>query len=141
MQFKNTIGYLLHELSHLIDAESDQVLLERLGIGFAQFKVLIVVDEHSGATQKEIANALHQTEPSISRQVKILHSKRLIGITKDVSNRRLRHIYLTTKGEQMIERATSALNSYHQPMFERLGEKKQLQIIDALQLIRSSIHQ
>lgn len=139
MNFKGSIGYLLHELAHLIDAESDQVLLERLGIGFAQFKVLIVLEEHNGATQKQIATALNQTEPSISRQIKILKQKSLAEVSISTSNRREHLIYLTERGVKMIDRATSALNAYHGPMFERLSEKQQMQIIEALQLVRTSI--
>lgn len=140
MDFKNSIGYLLHELAHLIDAESDQVLRERLGIGFAQFKVLLVLEENDTSTQKQIASALNQTEASISRQVKVLRQKALARITTRPSNRREHLVELTERGHQMIDKSTSALNSYHGPMFERLSEKQQLQISGALQLIRSSIH-
>jgi DNA-binding MarR family transcriptional regulator len=140
MSFKNTVGYLLHELAHLIDAESDQVLLERLGIGFAQFKVLIVLEEHDGATQKQIANALNQTEASISRQIKVLKNKALIDVSTSTSNRREHLVFLSERGHQMIDKATNALNAYHAPMFERLSEKQQLQIAETLQLIRNTIN-
>ena len=141
MNFRSSIGYLLHELAHLIDAESDQVLMERLGIGFAQFKVLLVLDDRDEVTQKHIAESLHQTEASISRQVAILKQKGLIQSHRSESNRRQHIISLTSRGAQMIDRATTALNSYHGPMFERLSEKQQLQIAEALNLIRSSINQ
>lgn len=139
MNFRSSIGYLLHELAHLIDAESDQVLMERLGIGFAQFKVLLVLEDRDEVTQKYIAQSLHQTEASISRQVSILQQKGLIQSKRSAENRRQHIISLTSRGSQMIDRATSALNSYHGPMFERLSEKQQLQITEALELIRTTL--
>jgi hypothetical protein len=35
------IGYLLHRVGFALDRHSDQVLRERLGIGFSQFKILL----------------------------------------------------------------------------------------------------
>lgn len=139
MDFKNSIGYLLHELAHLINAESNQVLQERLGIGFAQFKVLMVLEERDGVTQKAVAESLKQTEASISRQIKILEQKRLLLSRQSSSNRREHLLYLTDRGIKMVETATSALNSYHAPMFSHLSERNQLKIIDTLQLIRKTI--
>jgi DNA-binding MarR family transcriptional regulator len=139
MSFKDSIGYLLHELAHLIDAESDQVLSERLGIGFAQFKILMVLEDREGVTQKDIAHSLNQSEPSVSRQIKILQNKGLIRNRISQSNRRQHVITLTPKGLQIFDQATSALNHYHGPMFERLNEKQQLKIAEALALIKSTI--
>lgn len=139
MEFKNSIGYLLHELAHLINADSNQVLQERLGIGFAQFKVLMVLEERDGLTQKQISTLLRQTEASISRQVKVLVTKRLVISRQSSSNRREHLVFLTDRGIQMVDKATNALNSYHAPMFEHLSEKEQLKIANTLQLIRNSI--
>lgn len=139
MEFKNSIGYLLHELAHLINADSNQVLQERLGIGFAQFKVLMVLEERDGLTQKQISTLLRQTEASISRQVKVLVAKRLVTSRQSSSNRREHLVFLTDRGIQMVDKATNALNSYHAPMFEHLSEKEQLKIARTLQLIRNSI--
>lgn len=140
MDFRNSTGYLLHELAHFIDAQSDQVLLDRLGIGFAQFKVLLVLEEHDGATQKFIAMALNQTEPSISRQIKVLSSMSLVKVIISSSNRREHLVYLTDQGVKMIDNSTRVLNNHHAPMFQNLTEKQQLQIAESLQLIRSSIN-
>lgn len=139
MDFKNSIGYLLHELAHLINAESNQVLQERLGIGFAQFKVLMVLEERDAVTQKTVAESLNQTEASISRQIKILEQKRLIQSRQSSSNRREHLLYLTDRGIKMVETATNALNNYHAPMFAHLSERDQLKIVDTLLLIRKTI--
>lgn len=140
MDFRNTTGYLLHELAHLITAESDQVLSERLGIGFSQFKVLMVLEQRDGIAQKAIADELGQTEASVSRQIKILEQKNLITIKRSSSNRREHLIFLTARGQKMIDRATNALNRYHAPMFEVLSEREQLKIVEILQLIRKTIN-
>jgi DNA-binding MarR family transcriptional regulator len=137
MSFQNTVGYLLHQLSHLIDAESDQVLLDRFGIGFAQLKILLVLEETDGITQKQIAKQLRQTEASVSRQIKLLRNKSIIQSKISPANRREHHIYLTSRGMQIADQATTALNNYHAPMFDSLNEKQQTQVVESLQLLRS----
>ena len=87
------LGYLLHHVGSVIDKNSDQVLLERLGVSFAQFKILLILSEKDGSTQNHIATSLGQTEASISRQIKLMNMDGLINIRRSTSNRRLRLIF------------------------------------------------
>lgn len=140
MQFTHTLGYLIHELSQLIDSQSDQLLNDKFGIGFAQYKLLLVLQERDNITQKEIALHLNQTEASISRQIKILRSRGLIQSTISPSNRREHIISLTLSGRQIAERAAETLNDFHSPAFEKLSESQQLKIAESLSLIESCIN-
>ena len=139
MDFRHSIGYLLHELAQLIQADSNQILQERLGIGFAQFKVLMVLEERDGQTQKQIASSLHQTQASISRQIKLLIDKKLVDSKVGSNNRREHFIYLTRQGQEMVSRAALLLNNYHAPMFEYLSDQQQLKITKTLELIRTTL--
>jgi DNA-binding MarR family transcriptional regulator len=139
MDFRHSIGYLLHELAQLIQADSNQTLQQRLGIGFAQFKVLMVLEERDGQTQKQIAASLHQTQASISRQIKLLVDKKLVVAKVSASNRREHFIFLTKQGQEMVSRAARDLNNYHAPMFEYLSETQQLKITKTLELIRTTL--
>lgn len=131
------IGYLLHRVGFALDRHSDQVLRERLGLGFSQFKILIVLEEQNGAHQRLIAEALGQTEASISRQIKLMSAAELVVIRKSEHNKREHSIFMTTKGEVMAERAMRILNDYHAPMFERLTTKQQEQLLEALKIVRT----
>ncbi len=139
MDFRNSIGYLLHELAQLLQADSNQILQQHLGIGFAQFKVLMTLEERDGQTQKQIANSLHQSQASISRQIKLLIDKKLVDSKVSGSNRREHFIFLTKRGQAMVNQAAQALNNHHAPMFEYLSETQQLKIIKTLELIRTTL--
>lgn len=141
MSFKNSIGYLIHELAQQLDTESDQILSERYGIGFAQFKVLLVLEEKENITQKEIAIKLSQTEASISRQIKILQIKGLVKNRIDPSNRRQHCITLTPRGVEITHKASHALNVYHSPKFDRVSEKNQNRISETLMMLKSILRQ
>jgi DNA-binding MarR family transcriptional regulator len=136
---QNDIGSLLHKVSKLLDKTSDQVLQERLGIGLSQFRILLYLLGSNGAEQRQIAESLSQTEPSISRQVKVLNEKGLAVVRRSAANRRSRLIFLTQKGANTAEKAVNILNEYHAPMFEMLSQRQQEQLVSILQTIQEYI--
>jgi DNA-binding MarR family transcriptional regulator len=135
MRPTNNIGYLLQHLSATLARQSDQVLQERLGIGFSQFKILMVLQRNPYIQQRQIADALGQTEASISRQIKLLHDQSLLTSRPAEQNRRQHITVLTTKGERLITEALSVLNNYHAPMFAKLSDRQQEQLVEALRLM------
>ena len=84
---QSDIGSLLHKVSTKLDRVSDQVLLERLGIGLSQFRVLLYLLGNDGARQNLIAESLAQSGASVSRQVVVLE-KGLAVVRRNVSSRR-----------------------------------------------------
>jgi len=133
------LGYLIHHLAFALDRQSDQVLQERLGIGFSQFKIMMAVKWKNAVQQKRIASYLSQTEASVSRQVRLLHKQGYIESHVNPKSRREHITTLTAKGERMIERAMQVLNDYHSPMVEQLSPKKQAQLIESLQILRNYV--
>lgn len=128
----NNIGYLLQHVSSTLARQSDQALQDRLGIGFSQFKILMALQWNPQVQQKHIAEALGQTEASISRQIKLMHEKGLL-ITKVSSKNRREHITAPTKkGISITEEAMQVLNNYHQPMFDKLSDAQKQQLLEIL---------
>jgi DNA-binding MarR family transcriptional regulator len=141
MQPTHNIGYLLQHLAFTMARQNDQILQERLGIGFSQFKILMVLDRNPHIQQKDIAESLGQTEASISRQIKLMHERGLLQTTVSPENRR-RHITTPTqKGLRLNDEALKVLNSYHGPMFERLSDKHKQQMLEILSQMHSVVCQ
>lgn len=136
---QSDIGSLLHKVSKSLDKTSDQVLLERLGIGLSQFRIMLFLLGSDGAEQKQIADNLSQTEPSISRQTKVLSEKGLAVVRRSPANRRSRLVFLTQKGAKTAEKAVNILNEYHAPMFELLRPKQQEDLVETLKTIQEYI--
>lgn len=132
MQPTSDVGYLLQHLAFTMSRQSDQTLQERLGIGFSQFKILMVLDKSPYIQQRQIADALGQTEASISRQIKLMMERGLLQSSPRAGNRREHVITPTTKGLRLLEESMVTLNSYHGPMFDRLNQKQRQQLIEAL---------
>ena len=130
-------GYLLNHLAFVLGRQSDQVLRERLGLGFSQYKILMTLEHHPHIQQKTIADKLGQTEASISRQIKLLFEDGLLTSAKRAENRREHITTLTPKGERYTIEAKEILQNYHAPMFSHLTAKQQDALTEALQILHT----
>jgi DNA-binding MarR family transcriptional regulator len=139
MEPTKQLGYLLHHVVFVFDRQSDQILQERLGIGFSQFKIMMMLSWHDGIRQKQIAESLGQTEASISRQIKLMQAKGLVASRVNPSNRREHFTALTTRGERFSTEAFNILNSQHTNVFAGLSEKQQSQLSEMLDLMHTAI--
>lgn len=139
MQITNNLGYLLNHIAFVMGRQSDMVLNERLGIGFSQFKIMMVLRYAPHVQQKEIADRLGQTEASISRQIKLLTDKGLLQSLKRPENRREHITTLTLKGENLTDEALELLNQYHSPVFARLSEHQQQLLIETMKIMHEEI--
>jgi len=139
MQPHNNIGYLLNHLAFVLLRQSDQVLQEQLGIGFSQFKILMVLKWNPSLQQRQIADRLGQTEASISRQIKLLHEKGLLSTYVSPKNKREHITTLTPKGEKLTEKSMTILNNYHAPTFATLTPKQQEQLTTLLTIMHDHV--
>ena len=135
----NNIGFLLQRLASIMARQSDQVLQEQLGIGFSQFKILMILHWKPETKQRYIADKLSQTEASISRQIKLLEKQGLITVHVSKENRRQHMTRLTPKGLRVIEKALDVLNSYYAPMFSGLSDKQKEQLLGTLNIMHDYV--
>lgn len=126
------VGYLLHHLALALDRQSDLFLQNHLDIGFSQFKILMALKNNQDIQQKEIAKRLGQTEASVSRQIKMLQEIGYVSFQHGEQDRRKHLTKLTPKGEGLVNKCLSALNRYHQPVFDQLSPGERQQLYDSL---------
>ena len=135
------IGSLLHQASASLDRHSDEVLHERLGIGLSQFRILLSLLRDDGQSQVLIAENLDQTEASISRQIGLLKTKKLIDVRPNPVSKREKLIFITGKGLMLGESGLSILNSYHSPLFRDITDHDQAALKTILKTIQRHLDQ
>ena len=141
MQPINQAGYLLEHLSNMLARQSDQVLQEQLGVGLSQYKIMMVVQWNPKVQQRKLAQALGQTEASVSRQVKLLLEKGLIATRVNPAERREHITEITARGLKLAHAAREAMAAYHAPMFAELSDKQMRQLIELLTQLHSFVCQ
>jgi DNA-binding MarR family transcriptional regulator len=139
MQHANSISLLIQNVATLLQKQSDQVLQEQLGIGMSQFRILKIVQANPRLLQRHIADALGQTEASISRQVKLLYNKQLLSTRINPKNRREHITSLTPKGFQITEAALEVLQISQAPFLDGFSDKQQTELLELLNTLRYHI--
>jgi MarR family transcriptional regulator for hemolysin len=134
------VGYALERISSLLTKQLDQILLEQLGIGYAQFKILRVIGAYPLSGQRQVADELGQTEASISRQVKLLQDIRLLQTKTDPDNRRQHLSRLTRKGHRFLLAAEALFEQFEADIFEPLNRKEQTAFEQALARLHEYTH-
>lgn len=132
MRSVNQADNLLHHVASVLMKQSDQVLQEQLGIGYAQFKILQLLADKPSLRQLDIAVTLGQTEASISRQVKLLISDGLLQVSRNKRNKREHLTTLTPKGLRLITVAMDILAKFESPIFETFSDKQFEQFVELL---------
>lgn len=136
-----TIAYVLQHVATMMARHDDRVLQEQLGIGFSQFKILNVLKDNLHIQQRAIAHLLGQSEPSISRQIKLMIEQGLLTIRVRPENRREHLTTLTARGERFIDEAVNILARHHSPVFADISAKDQERLADMLQKIHERVCQ
>jgi MarR family transcriptional regulator, lower aerobic nicotinate degradation pathway regulator len=115
----------IHKLAFLLEKKADETLKSQLGIGFAQYKVLEAIGQNAMANQQRIAALLDQTEAGVSRQIKLLSSKKLIDVGVVMGNRRSRELTLTEAGEEVVNHCEALLDIAQAQIFGGLSYQEQ----------------
>ena len=135
----NSLTYLVEHLSAVLGKQAEQVLQEQLGIGLSQFKILMVLEWNPRVAQRSIADALGQTEASISRQIKVLAGKGLLVSKRDPRNLRKHVTAPTPLGMQVTEAAADMLRRNFGREFSGLGDDQLLQLVTGLQKLHAAV--
>ncbi len=133
------IDIILEHITSLITSTSDQQLLEQLGIGHSQYKILNQFNGDEIIRQNIIATSLGQTEASISRQLKIMNLKGLITRSYDHSNSKAKVVTLTLLGHRMKLAARDIINQQNTELLADMDTKDQIFFLHNIQLIHDNL--
>ena len=139
LQPVNTLGYLFEHLSSTFARQSDQVLQEQLGIGLSQYKIMMALQWNPKVRQRKLAQALGQTEASVSRQIKLLHEKAMLVTRINPAERREHLTEITAKGLKVAQAARQVMAKYHAPMLKQLSDRQVAQLIELLTTLHSFV--
>lgn len=128
--------YALQRVATDMHKYIDQMLLERLGIGVSQLRILHAIQLMGKAGQKTIGVVLGQTEASISRQIKVLSQKGLVQTQINPKNQRERLVSITPKGARLAEAADADLDHGVHAILQTIPPKQQKQLADLLNMLR-----
>jgi MarR family transcriptional regulator, transcriptional regulator for hemolysin len=109
--FENSIGYIINRTAKAYVKALDSQLREKVGVTAGQWKVLVMLVEENGLTQKEIANRLGLDGATVIPIIDKMEKDKLVVRNVDPADRRNNRIYRTelanAQWDKMIECASN----------------------------------
>lgn len=111
----------LHALTARMDRAADRILRLEQGVSLRRFLALYAVRELGGPTQRELAEWMGVTEPSVSRMTRVLAAEELLEVRTDrgAGNRRL--LRLTSAGSGLVVRCGALLEDRFAALVDSAG--------------------
>jgi DNA-binding MarR family transcriptional regulator len=105
----------------------------------AQFGVLYLLSCHGCMTMKDLSRHLKQTHGASTGLIDRLLKSDLVQRERSESDRRVVHVSITEKGQQMIHKITHNRHSILQDVIREMNEEEQNVMLTALTLITEKL--
>ena len=135
--FINSISYLLNQVSTVYYANLEKAL-NSIGLHYGQIYVLISLWEKDNQTQKELADNISVSPPTVNKMVKILEKNSFIEMRRCENDSRAVRITLTEKGKDVREKVESIWKDLENDISANLTETEKLILLQILQKMKES---
>jgi DNA-binding MarR family transcriptional regulator len=132
-----SLAFSLHALTARLDRTADGILRSEEGISYARFLALFMVGELGASTQKELAQHLGITEPSVSRMTALLAAAGLLAADFDPAGGNRRRLVLTLAGVELVRRCCERLEAEMSTLVDESGVPYEEYLRHTVQMLRS----
>ncbi|MGE4585665.1 MAG: MarR family winged helix-turn-helix transcriptional regulator [Sphaerochaeta sp.] len=113
--------------------------LERYGVGSGQHFFLFLLDQSPGITQNEVSRKTNIDKATAAKGLAKLDLQGYIKRVPDTEDRRLRRLYLTEKGKEIIPKIKESLAQVTEICSADLSEKELEVLFSLLDKVESSL--
>jgi DNA-binding MarR family transcriptional regulator len=134
----DSVGFMLSTVGYAISRRFHRAL-EPLELHPREFVVLRAVKASEGQSQQTLAERLHIPPSRMVGIVDELESRRLVERRPDPSDRRLRTLYLTRRGQTLLDDAFSLAVQHERAISDALSAKERAQLLELLNRIAATL--
>src|SRR6187200_1840247 len=102
--FENSIGFIVNRTARAFVKALDSELRYRTGVTFGQWKIMVMLVNQNGLTQKEIADRLDLEGPTLIPIIDKMEKEGLVIRKVDTDDRRNNRIYRTDKADKLWDK-------------------------------------
>ena len=132
------IGTLLAQVSRLMRRTFDE-RARGIGVTRPQWQVLGLLKAHAGSNQGTLAEMLEVEPITLGRMIDRLQEGELVERRADPADRRVWRIFLTGKGEVLLDRLRPFGRETLSQALEGLSEAEREQFIASLERVRANL--
>ena len=107
-------------------------VLKPYDLTLEQFHLLKNMSLDAGMTQRQICNLTSKTPANMSRMLDRMESKSLVARRENPSERRASLVFLTTKGESLVEEVLEVFESFSSKLTKGITESERQIVRNAL---------
>src|ERR671931_2624587 len=120
--FESSIGFIVNRTAKAFVKALDSELRKKVGLTFGQWKVIVMLVNQNGLTQKEIANRLGLEGPTLIPIIDKMEKDGLVVRRVDSSDRRNNRIYRTEKADALWDRKVECATKVTQISIKDISE-------------------
>jgi DNA-binding MarR family transcriptional regulator len=134
----DSVGFMLWTLGHAISRRFVHAL-QPLELHPREFTVLRAVKASDGQSQQALADRLHIPPSRMVAIVDELESRGLIERRPDPNDRRVRALYVTTRGQTLLQEAFDLVVEHERAISDTLTADERAQLLELLNRIAARL--
>lgn len=132
------LGFLMHDVSRLRRSVFDE-FMKPLGVTRSQWWVLACLSRHDGMIQSDLANVLELGKAALGGLIDRLEFSGFIDRRPDEFDRRVKRIFLTGSGTQLIKEMVIQNHEMSERILEGLSTEERYRLADMLMLVKRNL--
>ncbi|HJC91527.1 MAG TPA: MarR family transcriptional regulator [Candidatus Mediterraneibacter excrementigallinarum] len=113
------LGIVLHRVMKRAKSKYEEFDLNR-----SQASILFTLHQRSSMSQKELAESLNMTPPSITSAIRKMEQEGYIRRRQDESDQRVMRLALTEKGAACVENVKRVADEMHELIFQGMSPEE-----------------
>ena len=132
------LGFLMHDVSRLRRSVFDE-FMKPMAMTRSQWWILAHLSRHDGMIQSDLANVLDIGKAALGGLIDRLEVSKFIERRADETDRRVKRIYLTFKGPQIIAEMRSRSHDMSERILDGLNNESRHALLDMLSLVKRNL--
>jgi DNA-binding MarR family transcriptional regulator len=120
------------QLAEILSRGATEVFEKRFGVKNTELRILVQLEGREGLTVNELSRRTRVDKAWISRSLKGLERRGLVGRTAHPSDTRASLVSLTPAGEQLVEKLAPVATARSERLVEGLDKRQVDALLDAL---------
>jgi DNA-binding MarR family transcriptional regulator len=114
-------------------------IAQKFNLYVGQTDILLLLDERSGRSQKELANALGVSKATVGVSLRRMEAAGLVNRAADTRDARCVRVSLTDKGMAICNKCKAAYKTIYASMFGDAAGEKRREFLDVLDKINKGL--
>lgn len=132
------LGFLMHDVSRLRRVVFDDFMKPH-GVTRSQWWVLAYLSRYDGMIQSDLANVLDLGKAGLGGLIDKLELSGFIRRGADGTDRRVKRVYLTAQGAQIVKEMRAHCHEMSERILEGLSRDKRQELADMLTMVKRNL--